>query len=251
MRLKLDLKDLARASVPAKSGDRRLLSRAACFLVMAAAPLFVSAQTGGCGSLANGYGPYDFRTDKDKLGIVEKYHFGTQQELLIRGRSESSTSLGGNIDYTLRAFPNHHRALLSMSRLGEKLKLPRVPGADHGVDCYFVRATQFAPNDTIVRLLFADHLARQGRKAEGLEQVNAARLHAGDNPFTHYNVGMAYLALGNLDAALEQAHRAQALGFPRTDLKERLKAANHWREPAPAASAPASEPERGASAPSS
>ena len=36
----------------------------------------------GCGSLENAYGPYDYRTDKDKLGVVEKFHFGLQQESL-------------------------------------------------------------------------------------------------------------------------------------------------------------------------
>jgi hypothetical protein len=235
---RLDVLDETSANSPMRARVLRMTVLAALLAVAAAAPLVAAAQSGACGSLANAYGPYDFRTDKDKLGIVEKHHFATQQELLIRGRSEAGVSLGGNIDYTLRAFPNHHRALLSMSRLGEKLKLPKVPGADHSVDCYFVRATQFAPDDHIVRLLFAHHLARQGRKDEGLGQVDAAKALAGDNAFSHYNVGLAYLELGNMDAALEQAHRAQSMGFTRPDLMDRLKAANRWREPLPEVSKP-------------
>lgn len=235
----------------------------ACFIRIAAAllamaPLHGQAQFSACGSLANAYGPYDYRKDKDKLQIVERAHFSPQQEMLIRGRSTSATSLGGNIDYTLRASPNHHRALLAMARLGARMKLTQVPGADYSVECYFVRATQFAPDDHIVRLLYAHYLGEQGRKDEGLRQIHQARLLAGDDPFTHYNIGMTYAELGAYDAALEQAHRAIALGFTQTGLKERLQQAGHWRDPpptpadaaisAPAAADPASAPEGSAGA---
>ena len=221
---------------------------AVCFLALAVVSCGVAAQTSACGSLDNAYGPYDYRTDRDKLGIVEKHHFGMNQELLIRGRSEASASLGSNIDYTLRAFPNHHRALISMERLGERLRLPKVPSAEYSVECYFVRGLQFAPDDHVVRLLFARYLGRQGRKEEALQQVGAARASASDNAFAQYNAGLVYLELGNFDAALEQAHRAEAMGFPRTELRDRLKSANRWRDPA-ASAQPA--PGKGASEPTS
>jgi hypothetical protein len=43
-------------------------------LALAAAP----AGATGCGSLDNHFGPFDYRTDRDKLPVVERRHF-TQQ----------------------------------------------------------------------------------------------------------------------------------------------------------------------------
>ena len=40
----------------------------------------VAAQV--CGSLKNGYGPFDYRTQKGNLVIVEEYHFQPQVEFL-------------------------------------------------------------------------------------------------------------------------------------------------------------------------
>ena len=60
--------------------------------------------------LHNAFGPFDYRTaTKDKLKLVESYHFTPKVESLIGGQSGT---LGADIDYTLRAFPNHPRALL-------------------------------------------------------------------------------------------------------------------------------------------
>src|SRR4051812_47506028 len=85
--------------------DMRLASGVVLLLT-----LFVSctAFAQGCGSLANPYGPFDYRTSKDKLDIVEGAHFTPDVETL---RSGSTGSLGADIDYTLRTSPNHHRAL--------------------------------------------------------------------------------------------------------------------------------------------
>ena len=72
-----------------------------------------------CGSLQNGYGPYDYRSDKDKLRIVEQYHLTPEVVNLVAG---STGEIGDDLDYTLRAFPNHHVALMAMVKLGEKQK---------------------------------------------------------------------------------------------------------------------------------
>ena len=189
-----------------------------------------------CGPLANAYGPYDYRTDKDKLPIVEKFHYTPEVEALIRGKSGH---IGGDLEYTLRAFPNHHRALISMMRLGDRVKAPRVPGAQYDVECYFVRGVAFRPDDVTARMLFATFLNSKNRKPEALKQLDFVQTLAANNPFTHYNLGLVYFDVGAFDKALSQAHRAQELGFLRPELAGKLKAANRWAEsvPAPAASA--------------
>lgn len=201
-----------------------------------AVPAAAQMSPSNCGPLANAYGPYDYRTDKDKLPIVEGAHFTPQVEALIRA---VTGYLGGDLDYTLRAFPNHHRALISMMRLGERVKAARVPSANYDVECYFVRAVTFRPDDVTARMLFATFLNSKNRKPEAVRQLDFAQTLAADNPFTHYNLGLVYFDAGDFDKALSQAHRALDLGFPRPELANKLKAANRWSEPAAALAGPA------------
>lgn len=215
--------------------------RAACAaLLLAAAAGPVAAQLpSACGSLANGFGPFDYRTDIDRRDIVETHHFTPEIEMLIRGRTGR---LGADIDYTLRAFPNHHRALIAMMRYTDNLKTEKAPDANYSMQCYFVRGLQFRADDTTVRMLYAVWLNSRQRRDEALRQLAVAKNYAGDNAFTHYNLGMVYMDIGEAQLALEQAHTATRLGFPLTELRQRLVAANQWREPAPGPEAAASAP---------
>jgi hypothetical protein len=180
-----------------------------------------------CGDISNAYGPYDYRTDRDKLGVVERFHFNAQVEGLIGRRG----MMGGDLDYTLRAFPNHHRALMSMAKLGALLKTTQAPKANYSVDCYFDRAIRFAPDDRVARLIFAQHLFRTGREDMALQQVDAALQYAEGDAFGHFNIGLVLFEFKRYDRALVQAHRAMALGLPRTELKEQLQSVGRWVDP--------------------
>lgn len=197
-----------------------------------------------CGALPNAYGPFDYRTSRDKLVIVETHHLTPQVELLVRGQSGS---LGGDFDYTLRASPNHHRALLALMRYADRLGTDQAKGATYTFECYFRRAVAFAPDDPTVRMLYATYLNNRNRKPEALAHLKVAEQVGADSGFTQYNIGMVYVDLGEMDLALERAHVAQQLGFGRPELKARLQAAGRWKDPpaapaADAASAPASSP---------
>jgi tetratricopeptide (TPR) repeat protein len=185
-----------------------------------------------CGSLhAPGqYGPYDYRTDRDKLQIVEVNHFTPRVEQLIGG---ISGTLGGELDYVLRAFPNHHRALNAFTRLSERSNWQTPQGAKWGVDCYFDRALRFRPDDTVARLLYASYLGKRKRVEEATAQLERATVDAGDNGFSHYNIGLLYFEIGAFEKALAQAHKAASLGFARPELAQRLNAAGKWRDPEP------------------
>lgn len=127
-----------------------------------------------------------------------------------------------------------------MMRYGERTKSPQPPNVRYPVECYFLRAIRFQPDDTTVRMLYATFLQKQGREKEANAQLQQASVDAKDDAFTHYNIGLVYLDGKNYDEALRQAHRAYALGFPRMELKTRLQAAGHWREPQASPAAPAS-----------
>lgn len=188
----------------------------------------LAQENAACGDFKSGYGPFDYRTAslKDKE-IVERHHFTADVENLRRG--ESGT-LGGDLSYTLRAFPNHPRALLSMMKLGEKAKTEQPRGAAYTVECFFERATRFAPDDGTARLLAGIYLSKKGRKQEAIKQLEIAQELAGQDANIHYNLGLAYFDLKNYEKALLHAQKAYALGFPLPGLRDKLKGAGKWRE---------------------
>jgi len=157
-----------------------------------------------CGDLANAYGPYDYRKDRDKLVIVEGAHFTQDVEALRAGRTGP---VGGDIDYTLRASPNHPRALIAMANLG---------------------AIRFAGNDPMVRLIYGTYLSRVGKPQEAIKQLEIARSLDPDNANIHYNLGLIYLDLKDYPKAREHAERAYALGFALPGLRKRLEEAGQW-----------------------
>jgi tetratricopeptide (TPR) repeat protein len=192
-----------------------------------------------CGPLQNQYGPFDYLTQKDRLGVVEQYHFTPQVEALVGGGS--SVHVGEDIDYTLRAFPNHHRALLSLVRLGERKHSAQPVGLAYSVECYFERALRFRPRDSIVRMIYARYLFQDGRDPQAKQQLELASAAAGDNPFAHYNIGLLYLEHDNYAQALAHAHKAYAQGFPQTALRDRLQLLGKWKEPKEAAASSANQ----------
>lgn len=204
------------------------LCAAACALALTG-PAASAQVSSACGDLRNAFGPWDYRKDKgEPLQLVESAHFNTAVETLIRGQTGT---LGQDLDYTLRAFPNHHRALLAVSRLGDRLKVDMPPGVKYTVECYFDRAIRWRPDDFTVRMLYANWLHRKSRKAEAMTQLEIVDARAEDNPFVRFSLGLTYVELREYDAALKQAHLVQAAGLARTELKDALVAAGRWVEP--------------------
>jgi len=183
-----------------------------------------------CGSLQNAYGPYDYRSDKDKLAIVESFHLTPNVVNLVS--TQSAGTIGGDLDYTLRAFPNHHRALMAMAKLGEKEKAAKPRGATYGVQCYFQRALRFRDDDATVKMIYASYLAKNGNRAEALRQLDEAAGLESDNANIAYNTGLIYFDLREYEKSLLYAHRAYGLGFPLPGLRDKLKRAGKWKEPA-------------------
>ncbi|CAD5375229.1 conserved exported hypothetical protein [Rubrivivax sp. A210] len=234
------------ATAPALALLRRLAVLALALCVPAAA----QAQTANfCGDLRNPHGPFDYRTATvDERSLVEGRHFTPPVQALITGTT--GTRPGGDIDYTLRAFPNNPRALIAVIALGEKEKTDQPADMRYTVECWLERAVRFRPKDHIVRMIRAGFFGKRGRKAEAIADLKVAESIAGDNPFTFYNLGLIYQELGEYEEALRFAHLAMAGGMPRTELKDKLVAARKWREPeAASAAASAAAPATPASAP--
>jgi tetratricopeptide (TPR) repeat protein len=184
-----------------------------------------------CGELKNSYGPYDYTNPihrKEKLPIVEQFHFNADVESLTRGMT--TKRIGAEIDYVLRAFPNHHRALDAMARLAIKKNNNRPDGAHYTIECYFDRATRFRPKDAMVPLIHGIRLNRMGMLDEALEKFKEAERLQPENPNINYNLGLGYFAKKDYENARIYANKAYALGFELPGLKQKLVAAGQWKE---------------------
>ena len=180
-----------------------------------------------CSPNPNTYGPFDYRTaNKQQKSIVENVHFHPGVELLSH---RGNTPYGADIGYTLDVFPNHHRALLAMERLIEKGRADPPPAMRMSLDCYYERAMRFAKDDLTLRLFYANFLIKKKRIADAIFQIEFVRKSAPDNPFTQFNIGMLLLDLKDYEQALKQAHLVAAMGFTRTELRDRLVAVGKWR----------------------
>lgn len=207
---------------------------------MVLVPAHAQQGASACGPIqreAGGYGPYDYRTQRSALEIVERFHFTPKVEALLGGQS---ATIGGDISYLMRTSPNHHRGLMAIMRFVERTRSPQPRDMQYSIDCYFDRAIRFTPDDVIVRMLFARHLGSIKNLAAAKAQLEFATTLAGDNGLTHFNIGMTYFDLGFYDEALVRAHAAREHGFPRPELETRLREKGKWSDPPP--SKPASAP---------
>lgn len=220
------------------NGFRDSIMRGALVAALAWSATALAQDVPGCGSLANAYGPFDYTNPvdvRDKLPIVETYHFDRGVDSL-RGHAQSGPqNLGGDLDYTLRAFPNHHRALDAMGRYQLQAKQAPPPGARYTAECYFERALAFAPDDAVAIMVYGIYLVRKGDKDAALERYREALALMPDSSELHYNMGLLYASLGRYEDALAEAHVAYGAGYPLPGLRNKLERAGVWRDPPPAA----------------
>ena len=177
-------------------------------------------------------GPYDYTnlTDvRENLPIVERNHFTEEVERLERGTHHARDPMG-DIAYTLRAFPNHTRALYAMVRYQLKMQKPPAPGHRGSADCYFYFAMSFKPDDGAVLTIYAIYLHRVGRLDEALGRYNQALEFASNSAGLHYNLGLLYFDLSDFTSSREHAIRAYELGYPLPGLRTKLEKAGNWVE---------------------
>lgn len=197
------------------------ISAVAATMILAASANLQAAEY--CGDLGTPDG--DYRSGGARLELVERFHFTPEVEKLIKGKS---SPIGSDIDYTLRHFPNHHRALMAMANLALREKVPRASSTNYSVECYFDRAIRFMPDDGKVRMIYGIYLSKLGKSDKAIEQLNEAlQLHP-DNANINYNLGLIYFQKKDYERAKTYARKAYELGFPLPGLKNKLAAAGKW-----------------------
>lgn len=191
-----------------------------------------------CGSLGGGYGPLDYNDPNDRKGlsVVERRHFTSKVENLIGG--ESTSSILADLNYTLRWYPNHHRALLAVAkyelreiqrhRQQHKVYTPPVDGFPQTADCYFDRAIRWRPNDPNVYLIQGIYLQLKGDLDAALKAYKKSESLQPNSADLQYNLGLLYFARKQYDLAKGHAKRAYQLGYPLPGLRHKLTGAGHW-----------------------
>jgi tetratricopeptide (TPR) repeat protein len=178
----------------------------------------------GCGNLANSVGPFDYydRDARPALSNVETNHFTPDVEALRTGKTD--VRIIGDIDFVLRHFPNHPRALNAVATYalrGGQFRKDGIPSAD----CYFRRALVIRPEDATVRMLYANYLTRRGSIERAMEQYEEALRLAPESPEVNYNAGLFFVGQGDIERAKQLASAAYAGGYPLPGLRRKIESA--------------------------
>ena len=170
----------------------------------------------------------DFTSPKDQVRIrqVEGFHFDADTESLIRG---ITGSVGGDIDFLVRYSPNHHRGLAALVRLALKDKTPQPRLVKIPVECYLLRALEFAPSDVEVMKIYATYLSRLGRNAESLAMFERAEKLVPDDAVIAYNMGLLLTEKRDFERARMYAKKAYEGGIQFPGLRDKLAKQGQWR----------------------
>ena len=201
-------------------------------LLVIAAPQCALALDAVCGDpMNNGTGPWDYRhTDRKTIRMVENRHYTPEIRALQHGTS--TKDLAVDVAYTLRVFPNHPHALLTMADWSLKTHANPPRGGQYSVECWFQRGMYFRPDDGMVKAVYGIYLIKKHKPLEAIKQFETAIEQGQTGANVYYNLGLAYLDADEFDKALASAHRAYAAGFPLPGLRNRLQREGKWRDPA-------------------
>ncbi len=189
-----------------------------------------------CGELTATHGPFDYMDSANRtaigsspamLDLVERAHFTPSVEQLIKG---NTGALGGDLNYTLMMFPNHHRALISIGKLALRDKNIKPYGMQYSIDCFFDRAIRFKPNDAMVRMIYGLYLSKSGKLDDAIFQSSESVRLQPENANFNYNLGLLYAKMKDYENAKKYAKNAYRLGFPLEGLKNTLTAAGQWSD---------------------
>ena len=167
------------------------------------------------------------RNRSEKLPVVEKFHFNGEVFRLESGITAVDPT--GDLDYTLRAFPNHHLALDAMARLHRERGAQKLPKATYSLPCYFDRARRMAPHDATVLNIEGVHYFAVGDLDAAETALKEGLTLSPQSPEIAYNLGLLYVRKGNYDGAMRYAQIAYDNGYPLPGLKKQLMDKGAWK----------------------
>lgn len=209
------------------------------FLLCLSAPLY-AAQAPWVGNTVKGYpcqgggqgyGPFDYikPDQRSYMPRVEVSHFTPDVENHIK--SEGGNTIPGDLDYTLRAIPNHHPALLSIIRYQLKLNQNLLSHPQQLIstpECYLQRAINFSPKDSSSISLYAYYMNQINQLNKAAELYEIALAITPDNTKILYSYGWLLIKLKDFEKAEKIAKQAYNHGNPPDGLKNKLIKLGFW-----------------------
>lgn len=187
-----------------------------------------------CSGGPQGYGPFDYLQKsqfKKELELVETAHFTPEVENLIKGNT-STHGPAGDIDYTLRAWPNHHKALLSIIKY--QINILKKINPYHPLttlpECYLKRAINFSPTDAFTVSLYGYYLRKIGKLDSAKEYYTKAMKLSPDNIRISYSFALLLIELNEYEEAVKYAQIAYRDKGTPNGLKNILKKAEVWKD---------------------
>lgn len=194
------------------------------------------------------YGPFDYyKPGKGSVALVERFHMGPRLEQHVRNKAWCAYWY--DVDYTLRAFPNHPTALTLMaehlkhhsacsrrtdarrSTIDLMREIESSTWREKNADYYFETAIEFRPEYAATRVLYGRYLASVEQHQKAIAQYEEAIKREPKSADAHYEVGLLYFAQKDYAKAKSHAQQAYDLGQSQTELKEKLAGVGHWSRP--------------------
>jgi tetratricopeptide (TPR) repeat protein len=198
-------------------------------------PVSSYAVDGACGSapqiqIQTGKVDYRQRTVSDPvrevIGNLDQLHLNPALDRIRR--NEFTHNVIADLDFTLRHSPNHGPALRAL------MTYKLAGGRDHqyhSLDCFFVWAREFAPDDASVVSLQAVYEWKRGNLEEAGKLFERALELDPESPEIHYNYGLLTLKQKKYEEAREHAWAAYRGGYPLPGLRKKLVEAGQWQDP--------------------
>jgi len=205
------------------------------------------------------YGPYDYykpdEAPREALPLVERAHFSPSTCFVLAIRGEWCY-YWSQVDYTLRAFPNHPRALVRMADylktnhackdFGRRSNDPNYLAWQLGkgdweertVEYYFDTAISFRPQYAETRLIYVEALMALKRPQEAEKAMADAKKAAELGP-AYERLIRIFTRARELDFLRRLAGLAQSTGTLTPALRDKFIAAKAWPPEDPAAPASA------------
>ncbi|PPD35122.1 MAG: hypothetical protein CTY19_03210 [Methylomonas sp.] len=184
-----------------------------------------------CSGGAQGYGPFDYLQKshfKKELELVETAHFTYEVENLIKG---NAGNLLQDLDYTLRAWPNHHRALLSVIRFQLEVKNKLRSGKlQSPAECYIQRALHFSPQDAVNNSLYGHYLHKIGFIEKAIEYYEKALKLDPENAKFSYSYSLLLIDMKRYEDAVKYAKIAYKRRDTPKGLKQKLEKLGVWND---------------------
>lgn len=160
------------------------------------------------------------------LYLVESRHFTSSVLNLTKG---STSRLPGDLIFVLNTIPNHPSALDAYSRYEYRYRTSEAFREDrdnqrpaYSADCLFERAVRVFPGNAETFIAWGIHHYRNSDTNSAKKTFLQALELSPNNVEAHYNLGLVYVDLGQIELARKHATIAYEAGYPLPGLRQKI-----------------------------